>query len=85
MDNKRKSGKPFADDVGTGSRSVLLLPLSQRIETILELLAKPERGIVDDFMGVALADVQGDDLTVLRITVDEGDIVEQTEVLLRVL
>ena len=36
-------------------------------------------------MGVALADVQGDDLAVLGITVDEGDVVEQTEVLLRVL
>ena len=30
-------------------------------------------------MGVALADVQGDDLAVLGIAVDEGDVVEQTK------
>ena len=58
---------------------------SKFLKLLLELLAEPERGIVNDFMGVALADVQGDDLAVLRITVDEGDVVEQTEVLLRVL
>ena len=32
-------------------------------------------------MGVALADVQSDNLAVLGIAVDEGDVVEQTEVL----
>ena len=36
-------------------------------------------------MGVALADVQGDDLTILGITVYEGDVVEQTKVLLDIL
>ena len=57
----------------------------QRIETILELLTEPQRRTVDDLMGVALTDMKGDDLAVLGITVDEGDVVEQTEVLLRVL
>ena len=58
---------------------------SKFLKLLLELLAEPERGIVDDLMGVALADVQGDNLAVLGVAVDEGDVVEQTEVLLRVL
>ena len=38
---------------------------SKFLKLLLELLAEPERGIVNDFMGVALADVQGDNLAVL--------------------
>ena len=58
---------------------------SKFLKLLLELLAEPERGIVNDFMGVALADVQGDNLAVLGIAVDESDVIEQTEVQLRVL
>ena len=58
---------------------------SKFLKLLLELLAEPERGIVNDFMGVALADVQGDNLAVLGIAVDESDVIEQTEVLLSVL
>ena len=36
-------------------------------------------------MVVALTDVKGDDLAVLGITVDEGDVVEKMKVLLRIL
>ena len=46
---------------------------------------KPEWRIVNNLMSLALADVKGDNLTVLGITVNEGDVVEQTDVLLRVL
>ena len=58
---------------------------SKFLKLLLELLAEPERGIVNDFMGVALADVQGDNLSVLGIAVDESDVIEQTEVQLSVL
>ena len=58
---------------------------SKFLKLLLELLAEPERGIVNDFMGVALADVQGDNLAVLGIAVDESDVIEQTEVQLSVL
>lgn len=46
---------------------------------------EPKRRIINDLMGMALADVQGDNLAVLRITVDKGDVVEQSEALLCVL
>ena len=58
---------------------------SKFLKLLLELLAESERGIVNDFMGVALADVQGDNLSVLGIAVDESDVIEQTEVQLSVL
>ena len=51
----------------------------------LELFTEPKRRIVYHLMDLALADVQGNNLAILGIAIDEGDVVEQAKVLLRVL
>ena len=54
-------------------------------EQLLKLLLEPLRGIIDHLVRLALADVQGYDVAVVAVAVDESEVVEEAEVLLRIL
>ena len=54
-------------------------------EQFFKLLLEPLRGIIDHLVRLALADVQGYDVAVVAVAVDESEVVEEAEVLLRVL
>ena len=54
-------------------------------EQFFKLLLEPLRRIVDHLVRLALADVQGYDVAVVAVAIDEGEVVEKAEVLLCVL